>query len=118
MSTGRGDAYRCGLGGAESENVPAGASQKQNQDGPEYANRACDRASRSDFSVSLAALCTVWEHLGITWGLLCVHEGYFGKVLVCFRKILIFQIDFNDFMQVWGELVATLLALGGHFGVT
>ena len=51
-------------------------------------------------------------------GLLCVHEGLFGKVLVCFRKILIFPIDFNDFMQLWVELVATLLALGGHFGVT
>ena len=51
-------------------------------------------------------------------GLLCVHEGLFGKVLVCFRKILIFPIDFNDFMQLWGELVATLLAVGGHFGVT
>ena len=58
------------------------------------------------------------RHLGITLGLLCVHEGVFGKVLVCFRKIVVFPIDFNDFMQLWGELVATLLALGGHFGVT
>ena len=74
--------------------------------------------SRSGFSVTLAPLCTLWEHLGITWGLLCVHGELFGQVLVCFRKIVIFPIDFNDFMQLWGELVATLLALGGHFGVT
>ena len=51
-------------------------------------------------------------------GLVCVHEGLCGKVLACFRKVSIFLIDFNDFMQMWGELVATLLALGGHFGVT
>ena len=66
----------------------------------------------------MVPLCTLWEHLGITWGLLCVHGELFGKVLVCFRKIHIFPIDFNDFMQLWVELVATLLALGGHFGVT
>ena len=35
-----------------------------------------------------------------------------------FSKILIFPIDLNDFIQVWGELVATLLALGDYFGVT
>ena len=35
-----------------------------------------------------------------------------------FSKNIHFPIDLNDFMQMWGELVATLLALGGHFGVT
>ena len=34
------------------------------------------------------------------------------------QKILIFPIDLNDFMQLWGELVATLLALGGRLRVT
>jgi hypothetical protein len=56
--------------------------------------------------------------LGVTLVLLCVHEGVFGTVLVCFRKIQILLIDFNDFMQLRGELGATLGALGGDFGVT
>ena len=56
--------------------------------------------------------------MGVTLGLVCVHEGVCGTVLVCFGEIFTFPIDFNDVMQVWGELVATLLALGGHFGVT
>ena len=36
---------------------------------------------------------------------------------MCFRKIFIFPTDFNDFMQLWGELVATLLALGNTLGL-
>ena len=68
---------------------------------------------------------SLWRHFapfGGIWGSL---EGYFvymrdslERFWCVFEKYPLFPIDFNDFMQLWGELVATLLALGGHFGVT
>ena len=48
-----------------------------------------------------------FEIIGIIWG----H----------FRKTLIFPIDFNDFMQLWGPLDALRSHFGAtwtHFGVT
>ena len=34
-----------------------------------------------------------------------------------FSKDIDLRMDFNDFMQLWGELVATLLALGVPWGL-
>ena len=62
----------------------------------------------------MAVFGSLWghfAHFGVTLGSLWVYEGYFGVTLVRFRNILIFPIDLNDFMQLWGQLGATLEAI-------
>ena len=67
---------------------------------------------------------SLWRHFapfGGTWGSLWGYFVYMRdsseRFWCVFEKNTYFS-TFNGFMQSWGELVATLLALGGHVGVT
>ena len=110
--------YRCGLGGVESENVHGVRARSKIKTGLRTPRGPATERAGVVFRSLLRHVAPFGGIWGSLEGYFCVHEGLFGKVLVCFRKIFIFPIDFNDFMQLWGELVATLLALGGHFWVT
>ena len=64
-------------------------------------------------------------HLGATWGLLVIYAVDCGSLSSSFSIIfgvdagvIFFPNDSYDFIQLWGEPVATSLALGGHFGAT
>ena len=55
-----------------------------------------------------ASLEPLWGHIGMTlvhFGVTLVrprvHNMYLGVNLAQFQKILIFPIDFNDFMHLW-----------------
>ena len=81
---------------------------------------------------------SVCGHLALLWvilRLLWASEGCFGVIMLHVQKTIIFAMDFNDFIILWGHLDATLgkfwftLALLwvydggfgpllGHFGVT
>ena len=39
-------------------------------------------------------------------------------VLIDFPKILVFPMNFNDFMLHCGDFEATLVSLGGHLGLS
>ena len=56
----------------------------------------------------------IWDHFGITSGLLC---GSFGYMKVIFKKTFIFQIDFNDFTKNSDHFGIDLVSFGSHFGV-
>ena len=91
-SNGRRDAYRCGLGGAESENVHTSRARSKIKGVLGAPTGRTSKRGGVDFSVTLAPLCALWGHLGVTLGLLCVHEGVFGTV--AFEKKKDFSINF------------------------
>ena len=95
-----------------------------------------------DFGTLWGEFGRLWSDFGVTLRLLCGHCGrlwnQFGYIkatsnsiqvtLVRFLEILIFPMDFNDFMQLWAQFWATFgfhraylwymkVALG-HFGIT
>ena len=53
-----------------------------------------EESSRRDFGVLLGS----FGDFGMTFRSLCAYEGDLGIILVDFLEILIFPIDFNDFI--------------------
>ena len=46
-----------------------------------------------------------------------VYVNYFGIIFVGFHKIHIFPMDFNNFIEIWGQLDSTLGSFCGLRGV-
>ncbi len=74
------------------------------------------------------AVGSVWGNCLYFWiilKLLLASDGCFEVILIHFQKTLIFVMDLNDFLILWGQVGGTLGSLGGylgqllgHFGVT
>ena len=63
-----------------------------------------------DFEGPLGSIWDPFEHSRMGLVSLRVYVNYFGIIFVGFQKIHIFLLDFNDFMDLWGQL-------GEHFGI-
>ncbi len=72
----------------------------EGQGGYGYSGKSLQLSEPWHFGVTLRSLWDHFAHLGVTLKSLLVYEGYFGVTLARFQKTFIFQIDFNDFMQL------------------
>ena len=67
------------------------------------------------FGLTLSSLRPYFWHMRMILGCLWCH---LGCMEVNFQKLLIFPMNFNDFIQVRNRRGVTLGSLWGHFGVT
>ena len=103
------DAYMCGPGGAENRKCARHCTEKQIFEGP-----AKLKDSRSGgLGPNPGSLWGHFTHTGVTLGALWVYKGYFGIILVRFRKTHVSPLDFNDFIQFKSQLGGTF----GSFGL-